>query len=229
MGEGQFEYGPGQVSSIRMLSRLYQSSWVLYRIDVELPHKKIISAPQFCSPPLHLRNAAISVYTSRQQQMADYKNGKIYSLRSRSRLDLVYVGSTTQELSKRLAEHVGRFRRDGMSMAATSKFVLEIGDAYIELIEYCPCATKAELFRREGQLQRAIAGTVNRHIAGQTREEYRATHATEIAAYNEEYRATHATEEAANNKEYRTTHAAAISVRKKDRRAAQRLYNFIHS
>ena len=37
--------------------------------------------------------------------MPNYQNGKVYSIRSHSRPDLVYVGSTTQPLSKRFGGH----------------------------------------------------------------------------------------------------------------------------
>ena len=35
----------------------------------------------------------------------NYQNGKIYTIRSRSRPDLIYVGSTIQSLSTRFGEH----------------------------------------------------------------------------------------------------------------------------
>ena len=68
--------------------------------------------------------------------MRNYQNGKIYTVRSRSRPDLVYVGSTIQPLSVRMGMH--RIPSNNLS----SKQVVVIGDAYIELIELYPCSSK---------------------------------------------------------------------------------------
>ena len=37
--------------------------------------------------------------------MPDYKNGKIYTIRCRDDESLVYVGSTTQQISQRWQDH----------------------------------------------------------------------------------------------------------------------------
>lgn len=55
-------------------------------------------------------NKTVTNRISHSAIMPNYANGKIYAIRSRSRLDLVYIGSTTQQLSKRYAEHVQHFR-----------------------------------------------------------------------------------------------------------------------
>ena len=95
----------------------------------------------------------------------DYSKGNIYSIRSRSRPDLVYVGSTIQPLSERLGGH----RRERKKCC--SRQIIELGDAYIELIENYPCSNVEELRRREGQFQRSI-DCVNQLIAGRTRAEW---------------------------------------------------------
>ena len=82
--------------------------------------------------------------------MPNYQNGKIYSIRSRSRPDLVYVGSTTQPLSKRLGEHKTPRKK------TSSKQIIELGDAYIELIENYSCENKEELLKREGEIMRSM-------------------------------------------------------------------------
>ena len=82
--------------------------------------------------------------------MPNYQNGKIYSIRSRSRPDLVYVGSTIQPLSVRLGKH--KLPRNKSS----SKQIIDIGDAYIELIENCSCNSKEELLKREGEIMRSM-------------------------------------------------------------------------
>ena len=77
--------------------------------------------------------------------MPNYDNGKIYSIRSYSRPDLVYIGSTTEQLSKRFYQH-----KKPSNKVKSSKKIIDLGDAYIELIENYSCNSKEELHRREG-------------------------------------------------------------------------------
>ena len=49
---------------------------------------------------------------------------------------------------------------------------MKYDDAYIELIEECPCNDKNELNRREGQMIREM-NCVNKRIEGRTGKEYR--------------------------------------------------------
>jgi hypothetical protein len=98
--------------------------------------------------------------------MPNYQNGQIYSIRSNTRPDLIYVGSTCRRLSERFGKH------KVSTNTTTSKQIIEIGDAYIELIEIYPCNSKQELNRREGELIRSM-NCVNKLVAGRTIEEYR--------------------------------------------------------
>ena len=99
----------------------------------------------------------------------DYNNGKIYSLRN-SINDEIYVGSTTQRLSKRLYIH----KRDMKTQKSKLyDFMNSLGAEhfYIELVEDYPCNSKEELERREGQIIRQIA-TLNQKVAGRTKQEF---------------------------------------------------------
>ena len=118
--------------------------------------------------------------TKKSQGMPNYANGKIYSIRSRSRPDLVYIGSTIRPLSERFGGH----RKP--SDKCTSKQIIEIGDAYIELIESYPCANVEELHKREGQVQRSM-DCVNRNIAGRTPSEYHQDNKKDILANKKQY------------------------------------------
>ena len=82
--------------------------------------------------------------------MPNYQQGKIYSIRSRSRPELIYIGSTTQPLSKRMVGH------RAPSSKCSSKEIVDVGDSYIELIENFPCADKYELCARENRHMRAL-------------------------------------------------------------------------
>jgi len=136
--------------------------------------------------------------------MPNYQAGKIYTIRSLSRPDLIYVGSTTQSLAKRLGGHRSKFKRwkAGKQVKYTSSFaILEIGDEYIELVESCPCDNKAELNRREGQLTREME-CVNKRIEGRTEKEYRADNAEKIAEREKEYRDENKEKIAGRSKQY---------------------------
>ena len=110
--------------------------------------------------------------------MPTYANGKIYTIRSRSRPDLVYVGSTTQPLSVRLGKH--------KSQTTTSRQIIDIGDAYIELYENHPCSNREELNRREGEVIRSME-CVNRRIEGRSTQEYHREHREEISSWQQLY------------------------------------------
>ena len=103
----------------------------------------------------------------------DYANGKIYTIRSYL-TDNIYIGSTTQSLTKRLSKHKADYKWfiTGNGNNVTSFEIIKFGDAYIELLEEFPCETKNQLCKREGELIREN-NCVNKNIAGRTRAEYR--------------------------------------------------------
>lgn len=118
----------------------------------------------------------------------DYKNGKIYTIRSHQ-TDKIYIGSTTQPLSKRLSCHKGQYKSylNGKKNYVTSYDIIEYGDAYIELLEDFPCETKDQLHKREGECIRAEPNCVNRCVAGRTTKQYREEHKDLINTYNHSY------------------------------------------
>lgn len=95
--------------------------------------------------------------------MPDYKNSKIYKLWSPEGDD-IYIGSTTQSLSRRKAKH----KTDRCS----SKILFEkYTDVRIELLEECPCDNREQLVKKEGEYVRNN-NCVNKHIAGRTNKEW---------------------------------------------------------
>lgn len=121
--------------------------------------------------------------------MPDYSNGKIYAIRS-YQTNSVYVGSTTQSLAMRMVGHRKRYKTwqaDNNRKWLSSYELLALGDAYIELLEACPCANRNELHRAEGQQIRAL-DCVNRHIAGRTRQEWNSDNAESISVKMKVYR-----------------------------------------
>ena len=108
--------------------------------------------------------------------MLDYKNGKIYCIRSHQ-TDDVYIGSTTRTLCRRMTDHSRGYKSwlKGNCHYTTSYEVIKLGDAYIELLELCPCNCKSELHRVEGMYIRKMT-CVNKFIPGRTKEEYHKEH-----------------------------------------------------
>ena len=100
--------------------------------------------------------------------MPDYKNGKIYAIRSHQ-TEQIYIGSTTQTLPVRFGGHKRTLKFGGVT--CKSNIILQYQDAYIELIELFPCNSKEELNKKEGEHIR-LNNCVNRCIAGRTKQEY---------------------------------------------------------
>lgn len=104
--------------------------------------------------------------------MPDYKLSKIYAIRSHQ-TDLIYIGSTTQSLAVRLAEHKRDIKnRIGKRQPCSSKEILKYEDVYIELIEEYPCENKEQLNKKEGEHIRAN-NCVNKNMMGRPYTEWR--------------------------------------------------------
>lgn len=145
--------------------------------------------------------------------MPNYANGKIYQIISPNH-PLPYIGSTTQRLCNRMAEH-------RIHKSCSSRILIEAEGAYIELIEYYPCDNKEQLNRREGEIMRSRE-CVNQRIAGRTLSEYRETNREALSAQAKEYY--EANREAINAKHtiYRETNREAINAYREDNREAFR-------
>ena len=105
--------------------------------------------------------------------MPNYKNGKIYSIRS-YQTDNIYIGSTTRPLSERMNEHRSKYKKflQGNFHYLTSFEILKYEDAYIELIQEIPCNNIMELNKYEGNYIRHM-DCVNKRIEGRTKYEWR--------------------------------------------------------
>jgi hypothetical protein len=101
--------------------------------------------------------------------MPDYKHGKIYTVRCKTDDTLIYVGSTTQPLSERMAKH--KYDSIRIPTICFYQYINNWNDWYIELFENYPCENKEQLNKREGEIIREI-GTVNKIIAGRTKKEW---------------------------------------------------------
>lgn len=122
--------------------------------------------------------------------MPDYSKAKIYTIRYRGDDSLVYVGSTVQSLSVRMAEHRRKYNvenRQEYNMLLYIKMrETNINDWHIELYEEYPCENKEQLCKREGQVIREI-GTLNKKIEGRTRQEWCIEHADKIKEHKKKW------------------------------------------
>ena len=123
-----------------------------------------------------------------QNSTKDYNNGKIYCIRNNI-TDDIYVGSTTQPLSKRMAKHREAAKRENCAHSIFYSKVNELGieNSYIELIEECPCESLEQLRKREGHYIRKM-GTLNHHISGRTSKEWLEQNRENKKQYDKEYR-----------------------------------------
>jgi len=105
--------------------------------------------------------------------MPNYENSKIYKLWSPSK-NLVYYGSTTETISRRLSKHLtdyNRYNNKTTTRYVNSFKILECDDYKIELVEDYPCNNRQQLCKKEGDHIKANE-CVNKCVAGRTAEEY---------------------------------------------------------
>jgi hypothetical protein len=105
----------------------------------------------------------------------NYKNSKIYKI-----VDIgytkMYIGSTTQSLSKRFSVHKKDYIK-WKNNKRTKTMVYDIFEEFgvdnckIELIEECPCESRIQLCKKEGEYIKNN-NCVNKNIAGRTDKEY---------------------------------------------------------
>jgi hypothetical protein len=103
--------------------------------------------------------------------MSKYSKGKIYTIRCINDDSKIYVGSTIQELCRRLSDHRIKSNNEKYKNTKLYQEVQDWNDWYIELYENFPCNNKTELNKKEGEIIREI-GTLNKLIAGRTVKEY---------------------------------------------------------
>ena len=119
----------------------------------------------------------------------NYQNGKIYCIRNYVDDD-IYIGSTCQPLSKRMAWHRKTYQQDKVKNRPIYKKMNEIGidQFYIELIEDYHCETVEQLRRREGELIRENKPVLNKDIAGRTIKEWGLDNFEKRQVINKRYR-----------------------------------------
>ena len=102
-----------------------------------------------------------------------YQEGKIYKIYNTVNDD-IYVGSTTLKLCERMRDHRYCINNKTRQHYPLYKAFIEHGveHFFIELLEKCPCNDIEELRRKEGEYIRSLKPSMNRFVAGRTRQEY---------------------------------------------------------
>jgi len=161
--------------------------------------------------------------TSKYIMVVNYQNGKIYSIRTHQ-TDIVYIGSTTQELSVRMAGHRRNYRSHlrGKGDGSSSIEILKYEDSYIELIQKFPCVDKSELHRKEGEIIRLTDNAVNKRVAGRNIKEYRFDNKEVIAAGMKKYQEANKEVISEKKKEYYKSNKEVINEKRKEYREANK-------
>jgi group I intron endonuclease len=105
----------------------------------------------------------------------DFSKGQIYVIRNMVN-DKVYVGSTTQTISRRWAGHMSCLRDKKRKHYKIYRAMEELGvdKFYIEFVEAWPCENKGQLCAREGHYIRKLDSVKNGYndvVAGRTHTE----------------------------------------------------------
>ena len=119
-----------------------------------------------------------------------YQNAKIYKITDIA-YNKCYIGSTTEELSQRMARHRRYFKQ---FLISDKRFISSydlfneygVENCKIELIEYFKCDTLQELRKREGEhIKNNVC--VNKKVAGRTEKEYQQDNKDKIKVRKKEY------------------------------------------
>ena len=105
--------------------------------------------------------------------MPDYQKAKIYKIVDANE-EMVYVGSTVNTLVRRMAQHRACYKKEKKYFTTSHDIFDKYGmeNCKILLLENCPCNSKEELLKREGEFIRQL-NCVNKQVAGRTRKEYK--------------------------------------------------------
>ena len=147
-----------------------------------------------------------------------FNKSMVYSIRT-PHSELYYIGSTTQPLCKRFVNHKSQYKvyQIGKGHFITSFKILELGDAYIELLEEVNCENRNQLEKREGELIREHkTNCVNKYIPCRTQKEYYFDNIDKKAVYQNAYNLINADKIQKYMKEYRLLNADEMKTYMKE-------------
>lgn len=150
--------------------------------------------------------------------MASYQNAVVYAIRSHQ-TDKFYIGSTRTPMYKRMSQHRRNYKQwcsDNTQKYVSSYEIVKYDDAYIELIEECPCENAAQLHKKEGEHIRLNHDMcVNIVIAGRKWDDYYKDNKEHRIANSKAYVETHKEETKSYQRQYRETHKKDINLQYK--------------
>jgi hypothetical protein len=120
--------------------------------------------------------------------MVNYANGKIYKLVS-FQTDKVYIGSTCEKLSARIAKHKAKYRSflNGQKCYITAFEIIKFDDVDIVLLEESPCVSKEQLHKRERHHIENTDNCVNKSIPTRSKKEWTNDNKDKIKEYLQEW------------------------------------------
>lgn len=150
--------------------------------------------------------------------VVDYTKGKIYQIVS-SQTNEVYVGSTCETLSVRMAKHRCACKRyqKGMEEYVSSYELIRYDDARIELLSDFPCERREQLLAEEGKYIKQL-GALNRCVAGRTKKQYYTDNCDKIREQQRQYYAVNNDKILEQRKQYYADNTDKIREQKKQYR-----------
>ena len=154
--------------------------------------------------------------------VVNYQNGKIYKIMSYD-TDMVYIGATTQSLSKRLGVHVNSYKcyLNGDKRYMSSFIILETDNYYIELVQEYPCNNKQQLDRKEGEIIRKYKQDnicCNIFISGRNKKEWYQDNRGEISEKRKQSRQNNLDEIRKKENQWYHDNRGKIKERKKEKK-----------
>ena len=144
-----------------------------------------------------------------------YNNGKIYRIWSLNTNE-IYVGSTYQELHKRMYEHRINAQTGKPYMVYHKMRELGIETFSIELIEVFPCKNRDELRQREGYWVRNLKATLNSVIPGRTLKEYNSENKEKLRQTKQQFYEDNKDRIKERVKEYQANNRIAVNEQKRE-------------
>lgn len=146
--------------------------------------------------------------------MGKYSNGKIYKLVNDVN-DEIYVGSTCNSLSKRIAKH-RYFAKTKPSQVHRCMNVIGWDNVKIILIEEYPCDNRMQLERRERYWIDELKPSLNKALPGRTYEEWKEENKEMLQQYMKEYNLQHKDTKREYDKKYREDNAEKRKQQEKE-------------
>ena len=160
--------------------------------------------------------------------MPDYSKGKVYRILQDNE-KTVYIGSTTQPLSARMAQHRKNIKHLPHFKLYTLMAAAGVDHFSIELVADFPCERSEQLRAEEGRhirLNKTVEEGANQVMPGRTKKESSAinyaANRDAVVARTKAYNAANKEAVAARYKAWVAANAEAIAARKKAYRAANK-------